>query len=86
MTDLNALGLSSPRLSSPDGPVVERIIIRRPLQRVLAFLGVSIDEVCNDALTKSMVYGYFKLHKQVNRSMEITELEQQWNPAGMSGR
>lgn len=83
MTNLNALGFSSPRLSLPDGPTVERIIVQRPLRRVLAFLNVSIDAVCNDPLTKNLVYGYFKLHKQVDRSMEITELEQQWNPTGV---
>lgn len=83
MSDLNALGFSSPRLSMPDGPVVERVVVQRPLRRVLSFLGVSIDAVCNDPLAKRQVYGFYKLHKQVERSMEVTELEQQWNPMGI---
>lgn len=59
---------------------VEHVLTQRPLNRILAFLDCSIDDVCNDAIVKGKVRGFFKLHKQVARSSEITELERQWNP------
>jgi hypothetical protein len=61
----------------PD-PLVERVV-RRPLNRVLAFLGRSIDDVVNDPIVKNQVYGYYKLHRQVTRAGEVRELERQWN-------
>ena len=64
--------------AAPD-PMVERVI-RRPLNRVLAFIGRSIDDVVNDPIVKNQVYGYYKLHRQVERASEIRELERQWNP------
>jgi len=57
----------------------EYVQVQRPLRRVLAFLGHSIDAVCNDPIVKNEVRGYYKLHLMVQRSMEITELERWWN-------
>jgi len=62
----------------PPEPLVERVV-RRPLNRVLAFLGRSIDDVVNDPIVKNQVYGYYKLHRQVTRAGEVRELERQWN-------
>ena len=53
-----------------------------PLRRVLAFLGFSIDDLCNNPIVKNQVFGYFKLYKDINRRMEISDLERQWNPVG----
>jgi hypothetical protein len=64
--------------SGPD-PHVEHVV-RRPLNRVLAFIGRTIDDVVNDPLVKNQVYGYYKLHRQIERTSEIRELERQWNP------
>ncbi len=52
---------------------------QRPLQRVLAFRGRSIDDVVNHWFVKNEILGYWKLHKQIDRSGEILELERQWN-------
>jgi hypothetical protein len=59
-------------------PLVERVV-QRPLNRVLAFLGRSIDDVVNDPIVKNQVYGYYKLHRRVQRASEVRELERQWN-------
>ncbi len=53
--------------------------VQRPLRRVLEFTRRSIDDVVNDPIAKREVLGYYKLHLQVQRSCEITELERQWN-------
>jgi hypothetical protein len=58
-----------------------RYVTQRPLHRVLAFTGRSIDDVVNSPIVKNEVLGYFKLQKFVQRRMEIVELEQQWNSA-----
>ncbi len=63
---------------APD-PHVERVV-QRPLNRVLAFIGRTIDDVVNDPIVKNQVYGYYKLHRRIERSSEIRDLERQWNP------
>jgi hypothetical protein len=71
-------------LGTPDAsdgmpePLVERVV-QRPLNRVLAFLGRGIDDVVNDPIVKNQVYGFYKLHRQVQRAGEVRELERQWN-------
>jgi len=54
---------------------------QRALRRVLDFTGKSIDDVVNDPMAKRVVQGYFKLHKWVQREVEIGDLERQWNRA-----
>jgi len=58
----------------------EQVMVQRSLHRVLAFTGLSIDDVVNDPVCKRQVLGFYKLHKWVGRGMEISELERQWNP------
>jgi hypothetical protein len=79
MSTVNTLGFETPRLSIPGGQEIERIVQQRPLQRVLAFLGHSIDDVVNDPIARNKVFGYYKLQRQVHRSMDVTELERWWN-------
>ena len=57
----------------------EHVVVQRPLRRVLAFMGRSIDDVVNDPIIKREVLGYYKLHKQIDRGMEVRDLERQWN-------
>ena len=52
---------------------------QRPLRRVLAFTGHTIDDVVNSPIAKRQVAGYYKLHKWVDREGERGELERQWN-------
>jgi hypothetical protein len=79
MSTVNRLGFGTPRLSIKGGPDVERVVQQRPLQRVLAFLGHSIDDVVNDPIVRTKVFGYYKLQRQVDRAMEVSELERWWN-------
>lgn len=79
MSAANPLGFGTPRLSVRGAPGVERIVEQRPLRRVLAFLGHSIDDVINDPIVRNKVYGFYKLQRQVDRAMEVTELERWWN-------
>jgi hypothetical protein len=60
----------------------EHIIVQRPLRRVLAAIGRTIDDVVNDPMVKREVLGFYKLHKWVDRRCEVVELERQWNRVG----
>jgi hypothetical protein len=74
----NAIDMRGAGGAAPD-PLVERAV-QRPLNRVLAFIGRSIDDVVNDPIVKNQVYGYYKLHRQIERAAEVRDLERQWNP------
>ncbi len=80
MSLFNSLGIGTPRLVRPGTQRDEYVMVRRPLRRVMAFLGCSIDQVCDDPMVKNQVLGYFKLYKEVDRRMEMRDLERQWNP------
>jgi hypothetical protein len=75
-----ALSLERILLPPDPTPKTEYIIIHQPLQRILAFTGLSIDNIIDSPIARNTVYGYFKLHKQVQRTYEIIDLERQWNP------
>jgi hypothetical protein len=70
-----------PRRSAPVdlADPTEYIVVQRPLRRILAFTGRSIDDVVNNSIVKREVLGYYKLHKQIHRSAEVRDLERQWN-------
>ena len=63
-------------------PNTEYVQVQRPLQRVLAFRGRSIDDVVNSQIIKNEISGYWKLYRQIQRHSEIVDLERQWNPLG----
>jgi hypothetical protein len=80
MDRLAGLGLGLRRLAPAEaGDRTEFLLIQRPLRRVLAFTRRSIDDVVNDPIAKREVLGYYKLHKQIARTMDVRELERQWN-------
>jgi hypothetical protein len=79
MNSTDPLGLRNLRVRAPDGARIERVIIHRPLHRVLAFTRRTIDDVVNDPIARNQVRAYFKLHKWVERESEISDLERQWN-------
>lgn len=85
MSAPDPLGLSFSRAwqKQSSGTPIEHVVVNRPLRRVLAFLGYSIDEVCNDPIVKRKVYGFFRLSRQIDRFSEVSELERQWNPLGL---
>ncbi len=58
----------------------------RPMRRLLAFAGHSIDDVINCPIARGKVRGYFKLDKWMQRQIEIGDLERQWNPLGQRVR
>ena len=76
------LGLR-PRVSLPGelAQPVEQVVTMRPLHRILAFTLRSIDDVVNDPIAKNEVYGYYKLHRRIERASEVRDLERQWNPS-----
>ena len=78
MSSLGPIGFR-PDLLHPQQPRTEHVMLQRPLQRVMAFRRRSIDDVVNDPIVKNEIYGYWKLYKHINRSIEIGELERQWN-------
>ena len=71
--------VNEPAAGDAPDPMVERVV-QRPLNRVLAFIGRTIDDVVNDPVVKNQVYGYYKLHRRIERASEIRDLERQWNP------
>ena len=79
MSSFHTLGIRSARLPPGNGPSQQYVMPQRPLQRVLAFRGRSIDDVVNNWFVKNEILGYWKLHKQIGRTSEIIELERQWN-------
>jgi hypothetical protein len=79
MPNLNALGVPSGGRPVTSTSKVEHVVIQRPLHRVLAFTRRSIHDVINDPIAKREVLGYYKLHRWVERSCEIVDLERQWN-------
>ena len=82
MSNLSFLGLRSFRRRGRTGTPTEHVTGRRPLSRVLAFRGRSIDDVVNDPIVKNEIFGYWKLYRAIQRYDEVAELERQWNPLG----
>jgi len=78
MSDFSAFGFRPRRLVRPEEGGTEHVLIQRPLQRIMAFRGRTIDDIVNDRIVKNEIYGYWKLNKQINRSAEVGDLEQQW--------
>jgi hypothetical protein len=77
---LDSLGFGIRRvLRRNEDDRVEQVLTQRPLHRVLAFTGRSIDDVVNSPIAKNQVRGFYKLYRQVERQGEITDLERQWN-------
>jgi hypothetical protein len=83
MAIVNVLGFSAPRLEGRGATNIERLVVQRPLNRILAFIGRDIDAVVNDPIVKGQVRGYFKLEKDIQRQSEIAEMERAWNSLGM---
>ena len=80
MARLSGLGLGARGPAKPAGVTgTEFIQVQRPLRRILAFTRRGIDDVVNDPIVKREVFGYYKLHRQIERAAETRELEQQWN-------
>jgi hypothetical protein len=61
---------------------VEHVLTQRPLQRLLAFAGRSIDDVVNCPVSKRIMQRYYKIGRAIERQHEVDELEHQWNPLG----
>lgn len=79
MSDFGLFGGGVPIRRRGKDDHTEHVVVQRPLRRVLAFTRRTIDDVVNDPIAKREVYGFFKLHRQVERRCEIVELERQWN-------
>ena len=79
MSDAGLPGLGSPLPFKPNGNQIEHVLTQRPLHRILAFTRRTIDDVINDPIARNQVYGFYKLHRWIEREDEIGELERQWN-------
>lgn len=79
MTDLTAIGLRARRLNLSHAGATEHVMTQRPLRRVLAFRGRTIDDVINDPIVKNEIFAFWKLSKQIQRTSEVVDLERQWN-------
>jgi hypothetical protein len=75
-----ALSIESISLTPPADGATEYVVVHQPLQRILAFTGLSIDDIIDQPIARNTVYGYFKLYKQILRTSEVVDLERQWNP------
>ncbi|MGC4034047.1 MAG: hypothetical protein QM754_20390 [Tepidisphaeraceae bacterium] len=58
------------------------IMRHRAFARLLAFAGLTIDDVVNNPVAKRAVYNWFKTDRRLHRRLEVLELEKQWNPLG----
>ena len=86
MSNLSIFGIRGSGGARQDEGKTEHLMIRRALDRVLAFRGRTIDDVVNDPFVKNEIFGYWKLHKQILRTSEVVDLERQWNPSRRQGR
>lgn len=59
--------------------MIERIVRRDVLQRVLEFLGRSMDDLDRSSIARAQVMGFVNLHYWVEQQVEIHDLERQWN-------
>ena len=82
MTEFNSLGLGGRRQLLRQESRTEHVMVQRPLQRLLAFRGHSIDDVVNNPIVKNEVLGYWKVFKLIERRSEELDLERQWNQLG----
>ena len=81
MSGIDPLGLRPQKTLPGDlAQPVEHVVTQRLLHRVLAFTRRTIDDVVNDPIAKNEVFGYYKLHRQIERASEVRDLERQWNP------
>ncbi len=79
MSEFNGLGFGMRGFDGGSGDSYTYVQRQSPLRGIFAFIGRSIDDVINDPIARQEVRGYFKLHKQIERSCQVTELERQWN-------
>jgi hypothetical protein len=63
---------------SPAEQEARLVVTQRPLRRILAVAGRTIDDVVNCPIAKNQVLGYYKLRNQVERACDISELERWW--------
>ena len=80
MSQFRSLGLSRINLQKDADTGIELVLVHRPLDRILAYVGYTIDDVVDNPIAKNAVLGYYKLHRQIERGCEIVDLERQWNP------
>jgi hypothetical protein len=72
-------GLDIPlHFPGPGDQQMRLVQVHRPLRRLLAVAGRTLDDVVNCPIAKNQVLGYYKLHRQVERAGEIGELERWW--------
>jgi hypothetical protein len=82
MSQMNSLGLSGRRHLLRQDSHAAHVMTQRPLRRIMAFRGRSIDDIVNNPIVKNEVLGYWKVFKQIDRRFEVLDLEQQWNKLG----
>jgi hypothetical protein len=85
MSNLSIFGIRGSGGPRREEGTTEHLMIRRSLERVLAFRNRTIDDVVNDPFVKNEIFGYWKLHKQILRTSEVVDLERQWNPGRRGG-
>ncbi len=78
---MRSLGLFNFRTGAIDLPQPnERLVIQKALDRILAFTGLTIDDVVNSPIARNKVRAFYKLHRWIDRESDILDLERQWNP------
>jgi len=82
--NLNPFSVHHQTPSTAGRQAIEYRVVQSRLNRILAFTGLSIDDVVNNPIAKNKLLGYFKLSRFMDRREEIVELERQWNPTGRS--
>jgi len=76
----NPLGFKLRRSRAHPEARVSYVAPHQILRRILNFTGHSIDDVINNPIARRKVLHYYRMHKLIERRMEIAELEKQWNP------
>ena len=82
MSDNGLFGFSGALPEKLPGDDTHFVMHERPLQKVLAFSRYTLDDVINSRFARNRVYGYYKLHRWIQRGCEVRDLERQWNELG----
>jgi hypothetical protein len=73
-------GMSPGRHFEREPDRLEHVVRHPELRKILAFAGWTIDDLVNNPLARNDVRRWYKISRWMDRELEISDLERQWNP------
>jgi hypothetical protein len=72
----------SPLLPGEDSPALVETELAAWLDRLMRFAKVTPEELRHSVVARNKLALYVDLDRQLNRQLEVRDLETQWNPLG----